>query len=503
MDESPFGTQPESEPPQSSRTAAAPKLFHLLWDEDLDELHEVLAAVRDRHSEVVAQWYELYELHFGEQRTLSQVEFRSIFEPAMLKDQEFLLRKDMDGYAASILKMTDELVQRQVPLPEIIASLELFEETARGFFPKGPVSPQIYSKLDKLSHVRIILLVDAYSHSKGASTAARIRELEMEARRVPARKRTRFHGLVGSTPAMREIYQRIEAAGRTRGTVLVVGESGSGKELVASAIHECGPRSTAPFVALNCAALPSDLIESELFGHRRGAFSGASSDYLGLFRAAEGGTLFLDEVTEMTPSTQAKLLRAIQEHRVRPMGSTQEIAVDTRVIASTNRNPEEALARGQLREDLYYRLHASVLRVLPLRERVEDIKELVEHFIAFFNEKFPRTVPVAGIDQAALEAMQRYSWPGNVRELSNAIEGAFTFGTSPLISLDDLPPPISGNVPAALAPPRPAELSFANSERDLIVRALEMAEWNKARASRILHISRKRLYARIAKYGLE
>src|SRR6202011_110289 len=218
---------------------------------------------------------------------------------------------------------------------------------------------------------------------------------------------------------MRALDKRIESAGQTRGTVLIVGESGTGKELVARAIHECGVDAGAPFVALNCAALPTHLIESELFGYKRGAFSGANTEYLGLFRAAEGGTLFLDEITEMSVETQSKLLRALQEHKVRPVGATAEVTINTRMIASTNRNPEEAVQRGFLRQDLYYRLQAAVLRMPPLRERIEDVKPLAEHFIDFFNEKFPRKVPVVGLDDGALAAMRNYTWPGNVRELSN------------------------------------------------------------------------------------
>ena len=304
---------------------------------------------------------------------------------------------------------------------------------------------------------------------------------------------------------MRRMYERIEAASRARGTILVVGESGCGKELVARAIHECGDCPDLPFVALNCAALPKDLIESELFGYKRGAFSGANTEYLGLFRAAEGGTLFLDEITEMSAETQSKLLRALQERTVRPVGSTREVPVDVRLIASTNRDPEQAVETGQLRQDLYYRLQASVLHVPPLRERPGDVPLLAQHFIALFNEKLQRTPLVVGIEEDAMEAMKRYSWPGNVRELSNAIESAFTFGRSAIIGLADLPPSISGQAGEMnlRQVSQSGVSSYVDAERDLIVRALEMTDWNKARAARLLKISRKKLYARIAKYGLE
>ena len=202
--------------------------------------------------------------------------------------------------------------------------------------------------------------------------------------------------MVGASAAMRQLYDRVEAAGVTRGTILIVGESGTGKELVAHAIHECGPQPGAPFVALNCAAIPKDLIESELFGYKRGAFSGANAEYLGLFRAADGGTLFLDEVTEMSADTQSKLLRAIQERAVRPVGSTREISVDVRLIASTNRDPQEAVKAGRLRDDLYYRLQAGVIQIPPLRERLEDVALLAEHFIELFNARQMRASPGHG-----------------------------------------------------------------------------------------------------------
>jgi transcriptional regulator with PAS, ATPase and Fis domain len=250
----------------------------------------------------------------------------------------------------------------------------------------------------------------------------------------------RFHGLVGATAAMRQLYQRIEAAAATKSNLLIVGESGTGIELVARAIHECGPRRERPFVALNCAALPQDLIESELFGFKRGAFSGATVEHLGLFRAAEGGTLLLDEITEMSAETQSKLLRAIQERAIRPIGSIREEPVDVRVLSSTNRDPRRAVAEGDLREDLYYRLQACLLTLPPLRDRREDIPLLVDHFIAVFNEELGRNFE--GIEPQALDAMLKHPWPGNVHELCSAIEGAFTSGAGPLIKLSDLPPAV-------------------------------------------------------------
>jgi transcriptional regulator with PAS, ATPase and Fis domain len=494
-------------PIAAHKLAGPPRYFHLLWDDDLEMLRPVLQAIRDRRREVVGIWYQLYVLHFGDSRTLSETEFMRIFEPALAINKTHLLNNDMDAYARDVIKLGEQLAERHVPLQEIIASLHLFEEAAQAVFPAGSASEvTLYTTFDKLSHIRIILLVDAYFRSQAATAGARIQALEREGEHLPAGERTHFHGLVGQSAPMRRLYERIEAAGATRGTILVVGESGTGKELVARAIHECGRASQAPFVALNCAAIPRDLIESELFGYKRGAFSGATNEYLGLFRAADGGTLFLDEVTEMSPETQSKLLRAIQERCVRPVGATREVAVDVRLIASTNRDPQQAVASGQIRQDLYYRLQASVLDVPPLRDRIDDVPVLAEHFIALFNQKLMRAIPVAGIADDALEALKRYTWPGNVRELANAIESAFTFGRASVIRLDDLPAQFNRERPAAAASaPSTSRLvgTFAEAECDLIRRALDTTQGNKAQAAKLLKISRKKLYAKISKYHLE
>jgi DNA-binding NtrC family response regulator len=496
------GGSPAGRPP----AGPGPRYFHLLWEEELDDLRGVLEALKRRRDEVLEEWYRLYTLHFGDSRSLTRAEFFDIFGSELDATVTDLLNRDMDGFAVDERKIAETLAERHVPFSELIVSMHLFEESAATVFPKfPPMMPRMYLSFDKLSHCRMIVLADTYFRSKAAVSGARIQALEREARILPATQRTRFHGLVGATRAMRQLYERIEAAAATRGTILVVGESGTGKELVARAIHECGPNPNAPFVALNCAAIPKDLIESELFGYKRGAFSGAITEYLGLFRAADGGTLFLDEVTEMSAETQSKLLRALQERTVRPVGATKEVPVDVRLIASTNREPYEAVRAGQLREDLYYRLQAGVITVPPLRERLDDVPLLVEHFTELFNEKSLRATPVAGIEPDALEAMRAFSWPGNVRELANAIEGAFTFGRSPTIRLEDLPRAIAGQraapPPAYGADSKPG--TFADAEREIIRRALESTEGNKARAAKMLKISRKKLYAKIAKYQLD
>jgi two-component system, NtrC family, response regulator AtoC len=495
--------------------AAAPAYFHLLWDHELDSLAPILDSILSRRDQVMAHWHQLYLLHFGDARSLSDREFMEIFGADLAATIGDLRAKDVDKFTSDVRRIGETLAERHVPFPEIIVSMHLFEESATNAFPVfPPPMPSVHLAFDKLSHCRMIVLADAYFRSTSAIANARIRDLEREASMLPRQARSRFHGLVGANPAMRQLYDRIEAAARTRGTILIVGESGTGKELIARAIHEASEQSRRPFVALNCAAIPRELIESELFGYKRGAFSGANAEHLGLFRSAEGGTLFLDEITEMAPETQSKLLRVLQERLVRPVGGNREIPVDVRVIATTNREPADALQTGQLRSDLYYRLQANVLRVSPLRERLDDVPLLIEHFINVFNERLKRPIPMTGISEDAMSAMQHYQWPGNVRELSNAIEGAFTFGRSSSITLDDLPPQLAGErrpqpaqpsrdgAASAAAATTPGLPSFADVERELIRRALENTEGNKVQAAKLLRISRKKLYAKIEKYGL-
>jgi len=478
-----------------SQSARQPRYFHLLWDDDLQELREVLKAIRDRRREVVSHWYELYLLHFGDQRSLSESEFRQIFEPALLRDQDALLRKDMDGYAASVLATGRQLAERRVPLDELIAATQLFEEAAHAVFPNEPApSAAVFVKFDKLSHIRIILLVGAYAGLQSASAATRINALELNARSLPAQERTRFRGLVGQSPAMRELYRQVEVVGREDGPVLIVGERGSGRKLLARAIHECGARRDRPFVALRCAVLPSYLIESELFGYRREA-PGSQDEYLGLYRAAEGGTLFLDQFTEVPLHVQNRLLNAIET------AESNGAAARVRIVASTACDPQEAARVGQVDADLNRRFR-SVLRIPPLRERSADLVLLVEHFIDLLHERIAARNTVIGVDDAALQAMQRYAWPGNVQELFNVLEHAFVTAPSTLIGLADLPAEVSGRSDPTRPSPTISFETFADAERAVLKRALEITRGNKVHAARLLKISRKKLYAGIAKYRL-
>ncbi|HZL85112.1 MAG TPA: sigma 54-interacting transcriptional regulator [Candidatus Krumholzibacteria bacterium] len=490
-----------------------PLYFHLLNDKEIDRLQVVLRVIRDNREGVLDRWYELYTLHFANDRTFSEIEFKTVFGRDIDVVIETLLEHDIVALAQGVRRIGDQLFERGVPFEEIIASLHLFEESCAIFFRRNlsvlAKGPDIFLVFDKLSHVRMILIAEAYFGSHDVRHQVRTRSLERDLQQLDpeATRRQSFHGLIGASPVMRRVYERVQAAAPGGASILITGESGTGKEVLARAIHEVGSPASAPFIAVNCAALPRELIESELFGHRKGSFSGATGESLGLVRAAEGGTLLLDEITEMPLETQAKLLRALQERVVRPVGATAEIPVSVRFIASTNRPIAEAIAEGKLREDLYYRLKVHTIELPPLRERLADLSLLVEHCIALFNRRYPRLVK--GIEGEAIQALRGYSWPGNVRELMNAIEVAFAYGRTDSIRLQDLPaevcgrreplPVPNGDVFDALSPIP----TFEESEKLLLERALDATSGNKLRAAKMLGISRKQLYAKIKKYAIE
>jgi DNA-binding NtrC family response regulator len=304
--------------------------------------------------------------------------------------------------------------------------------------------------------------------------------------------------LVGSGPEMQRVVALIEKVAPTDATVLIRGASGTGKELVARAIHHNSPRRDGPMVTINCAALQETLLESELFGHEKGAFTGAVASKRGLFEVAHGGTLFIDEVAEMTPSLQAKLLRVLEDSSYRRVGGTQEVQADVRIVAATNKPLEEEQKVGRFREDLYYRLNVFTICLPLLRERRQDIPDLVQHFLTT-RQIGPAPYTVA---PEALEALKRYDWPGNVRELANVIERAQILSENHVITLDDLPEAIAAagaTTPVTGGDPH----SLAEVERRHVQTILEQEKGNKVQAAKVLGISRRALYRLIAKYGLE
>jgi DNA-binding NtrC family response regulator len=325
---------------------------------------------------------------------------------------------------------------------------------------------------------------------------------EVKVLRRQLREHGAFGALIGHSPEMRKIYQVIEQAAPTAASVLIMGESGTGKELVAQSIHQLSPRASFPFVAINCAAIPETLLESEIFGHEKGAFTGAADRRQGCFELADHGTLFLDEIGEMTPATQVKLLRVLQERTFRRLGGRQEQSVDVRVIAATNIDPLDAVKKGKLREDLYYRLNVFALKLPPLRERKDDLPLLVQAFINEFNGRNQRSI--AGVDHQAMRMLEHYNWPGNVRELRNVIERATILAPGPFIESSHLPPVVT-NEPSPIGQPQVAlgpGTTVEEAERRLIMMTLQHTRDNKTRAAEILGISLKTLHNKLNKLRL-
>jgi DNA-binding NtrC family response regulator len=359
----------------------------------------------------------------------------------------------------------------------IESAVEAIKDGAYDYLSK-PVDPQ---------RLRILL-------QKAVERQETLREVRLLRRQL--REQGSFGRIVGNSPGIRSLYRVIEQAAPTAASVLVWGESGTGKELVAQTVHELSPRATFPFVAINCAAIPETLLESEIFGHEKGAFTGAHDRRTGVFELAHRGTLFLDEIAEMMPATQVKLLRVLQERTFRRLGGRQEQTVDVRVIAATNRDPTEAVRDGKLREDLYYRLNVFTIDLPPLRDRRADIPLLVQTFLNEFNTRNNKSV--RAVDQEAMYLLERYPWPGNIRELRNVIERATILAEGDFIEARHLPPPVVSRseqtLPTVTLSPG---TTVDEAERRLILLTLEHTRNNKTRAAEILGISLKTLHNKL------
>jgi DNA-binding NtrC family response regulator len=336
---------------------------------------------------------------------------------------------------------------------------------------------------------------------QSVKNALRQRELfrENRALRRELDRRYSFAEIIGTSEALQSVFRLVEKVAATTTNILIEGESGTGKELVARAIHHNSPRAARPFVAINCGALPETLLESELFGHTKGAFTGATANKTGLLRSAEGGTIFLDEIGEVSQALQVRLLRAVQEHEVTPVGSSVSVAFDARIICATNRDLEKEVSEGRFREDLFYRLNVIEIHLPPLRERREDIPLLVRHFIT-------RTAREQGQDEKpisreAMSALINYAFPGNVRELQNAVERAFTLSGAE-IDLESLPPRVreSAGAGGAVRDPDGLRPTLAEIERRYIIETLASVNQDKARAANILGIDLSTLYRKLKRY---
>ena len=365
------------------------------------------------------------------------------------------------------------------------SAVEAIKEGAYDYLTK-PVDP---------ARLRVLL-------QKAVERQETLREVQHLRRQL--REQGSFGRFVGNSPSIRAVYRLIEQAAPTSASVLIWGESGTGKELAAQTIHELSPRSSFPFVAINCAAIPETLLESEIFGHEKGAFTGATASRPGKFENAEGGTLFLDEVGDVSPSIQSKLLRAIEQKEVMRVGGSQVIHADVRIIAATNQDLKGRVEAKAFREDLYYRLNVFNIVVPPLRERREDIPKLCDHFLALIGKE--NGVPPKRLSPAALKSLLACRWPGNARQLRNALETATLVSQGDTIEPGDLPPEVTQAVlpPTAAEPiPLPASRTLGEMEREAIRAALAETGGNKTQAAKLLGIGLRTLHRKVKEYGID
>jgi len=432
-------------------------------------------ATRTGLSELVQAWgFQTDEAGDGEEAMRKVTTFR----PAIVVSDLVMPRM---GGADLLRALKDQLSDITFILltaqGTIEGAVEAIKEGAYDFLSK-PVDPQ---------RLQILL-------QKAVERQETLREVRHLRRQL--REQGSFGRIIGNSPGIRRVYRVIEQAAPTYASVLISGESGTGKELIAQTIHELSPRASFPFVAINCAAIPETLLESEIFGHEKGAFTGASDRRTGVFELAHRGTLFLDEIAEMMPATQVKLLRVLQERIFRRLGGRQEITVDVRVIAATNVNPQDAVSNAKLREDLFYRLNVFAIDLPPLRERREDIPLLVQSFLAEFNRTNAKGI--RAVDQDAMYILEHYPWPGNIRELRNVIERATILAESEFIEPRHLPPSLLArgeeSLPTLTIAPG---TTVDEAERRLILLTLEHTRNNKTRAAEILGISLKTLHNKL------
>jgi len=394
---------------------------------------------------------------------------------------------------------------------------------------------QVLQTIKELSPETLVIMITAFSSTQDAVKAMKqgaidyiskpfeVEEIKLVIRNALERKKLseentylkreleskyKFTAIIGESPAMLRVLKMIEKVSNSRSTVLILGESGTGKELIARAIHQNSPRRNKPFVTVNCGAIPEHLLESELFGHMKGAFTGAIANKQGLFELADGGTFFLDEIGETTPSIQVKLLRVLQDRQFKRVGGTIDIKVDVRIIAASNKDLEKMVAEGTFREDLYYRLNVIPIYIEPLRNRKEDIPLLVEYFLKKYSEEIGKTF--SRMTDEAMKLLMEYDWPGNIRELENAIERAVALESGPVISVSSLPDSVRGLSARAKPfvpdiPPEGLDLENVVSEveKGLLMKALQKSGWAKKRAAKMLNLSFRSLRYRLAKFDIE
>jgi len=412
----------------------------------------------------------------------------------VLKTQSFdVLLTDLNLPNMNGIELCERIVANRPDTPVIVITAFGSMETAIAAIRAGA-----YDFVTKpIDTEFLVLALDRAVKHRGLQEKVRLLDKALK-------KSHRFAELIGESPVMHKVMNRFERVADTETSILIAGETGTGKELVAQALHKRSRRRKSPFVAVNCAALPDTLLESELFGHKRGAFTDAKTEHRGLFLQAHGGTLFFDEIGDIPLSLQPKLLRSLEERSVRPIGGTSEVAFDVRIIAATNRDIETAIEEGRFREDLYYRINVIQIDLPPLRERGTDILLLARHFVEQFAIRSNKHI--TGISNAASEKLLNYTWPGNVRELRNTIERAVVLTGYEKISVDDLPEKIrdykathflvESNNPSELVP-------IQEVERRYILHVLKTVGGNKTLAARVLGLDRKTLYRKLQHYKVD
>ncbi len=407
-----------------------------------------------------------------------------------LKEHSFdILITDLKMPKADGLEVLDEALQRSSDILTVIITAHATIETAIQALRKG-AADYILKPLD---FDEVIIRIEKLLKQKKL-----IRENNYLRNQID--REYNFNHIIGESPAMKEVYRMVKRVSEANSNVLITGPSGTGKELVARAIHSNSSRSSKPFIAINCGAIPKELIESELFGHKKGAFTGAISDKDGVFTAANKGSVFLDEVGEIPLGQQVNLLRVIQEREVKPIGSNQTISFDTRIIAATNKDLEQEVENGNFREDLYYRLNVVEIPLPTLQQRREDIPLLAHHFLNKYSRELNR--PVKGISGDAMSALMSYEWKGQVRELENIIERTVLLGSGDFITFDDLPNSIRNTEGTYTFDPNSLEEAVQNFEKHHIMSVLKQTEGNKTEAARLLGIDPSTLYRKMEKMGI-
>jgi DNA-binding NtrC family response regulator len=437
-------------------------------------------ATRDAWCELIAAWgFKIHAAEDGE----AALKAISAYDPHILLLDLKLPKKDGLAVLQELnnhgFKVPTIVISGEGDVPDIVKTIKLGAYD----YLKKPVDP---------THLRV-MLNNLAAHITVAEENERLRRRLMEAGQLGP--------LIGQSRAMQQVMALIKQVAPTSAPVILRGESGTGKEVVARTIHELSPRSQGPYVAINCAALPENLMESELFGHERGAFTGADRRREGCFELANGGTLLLDEITEMKVELQAKLLRVLEEQTLRRVGGTADVPLDVRVLAASNRNLEQALRESRLREDLYYRLNVFNIELPTLDRRRDDIPILVDHFIRELAPGMGKEV--RGADNDCLQALKGRKWPGNVRQLRNVVERALVVTNGPLLTVGDLPPEAAPGTDAPVGFEIRLGSSIDQVERELILRTIDSVDGNKARAAEVLGISLKTLYNRLERYQSE